>query len=241
MAADAGNTEFYKTIAWMYYNGGFGVEKNVPKAVEYWTIVAEDETVSPNSSGDSMLWLGDIYANGEPGVKADYRKAMSWYNKALNSTGEGIYSKADSKIKALDKEKLACRSIPGRGGSLFWDKNAAGQRQLVDEDGKVIVPGGKFDSIKGYDPSYIIIKKDGKVGAYNYNGKQIVAPVYKEYIGSGKQGKLLFSNPTTNGNKFFAFTKEGKLLASRVFSNSQTMACARWIKDLFVAFSIANF
>lgn len=114
-------------------------------------------------------------------------------------------------------------------GKFYWKTNSAGKKYLVNEAGKTILPATAWDSV--WLDNIIVIKKNGKIGAYSYNGTKLVSAVYNSFQGYGAEGRLLFANNTPNGMKLFVFSKKGALLASKAFTNSQKYSAAAWIKD----------
>jgi uncharacterized protein len=75
------------------YESGRGCTKNIPKAIELYTIASEKG--NPNS----MSNLGRIYLSGN-GVKKDVQKAISFYKKSF------LYGNSSAKdtLKVLQKE-----------------------------------------------------------------------------------------------------------------------------------------
>ncbi|MDE5849948.1 MAG: hypothetical protein K2H38_07390, partial [Muribaculaceae bacterium] len=120
-------------------------------------------------------------------------------------------------------------------GRFYWKTNSAGKRYLVNKAGKTILPATAWDSV--WLNNIIVIKKNGKFGAYSYDGTKLVSAVYDSFQGYGAEGRLLFANNTPNGMKLFVFSKKGALLASKAFTNSQKYSAAAWIKDWMNIFS----
>jgi TPR repeat protein len=183
-----------------------------------------EETVKATNSKYAMKRIGDLYFNGA-GVQQDINTAKEWYKKAGN----------DDAIRCcdavLDEQKHGKRvdlpvSIERQYGALY-KKNG----NLVNADGKIIIPANKYEKVL-FDDNVIIVKKNGKFGAVTYKGTPIVAPIYQKYSGSGtKENRIMFTNTTTNGVKHFIFSLKGRLVASRAFTNSQQYARACWIRD----------
>lgn len=114
-------------------------------------------------------------------------------------------------------------------GNFYWKYDAQENKYLINEAGKTILPAGVWDKV--WLDNIIVIKKNGKFGAYSYAGTKLVSAVYDSFQGYGAEGRLLFSNNTPNGMKLFVFSKKGALLASKAFTNSQKYSAAAWIKD----------
>lgn len=132
----------------------------------------------------------------------------------VNDKLASIFKRADLPIEAGSKY-----------GKFYWKDN-----QLENEKGTVIIAAKQWDKIYFLNEC-IILKKNNKFGAYSYTGKQIVAPIYEKFLGLGKEDRFLFSNSTPNGEKFFVLSKNGALLASRAFTNSQAYSFSQWMKD----------
>ena len=73
--ADAGNLAATKLLGDLYLDGKGGVQQDYAKALEYYTLAAEEDYAPAQAQ------LGYIYQNAL-GVPADYAAAMEWNNRA---------------------------------------------------------------------------------------------------------------------------------------------------------------
>lgn len=154
-------------------------------------------------------------------------------NSVVKKLANESLEKAQSEKKKEELLGVYANKVPlvveKEYGRFYWKTNSAGKRYLVNEAGKTILPATAWNSV--WLNNIIIIKKDGKFGAYSYAGTKLVSAAYDSFQGYGAEGRLLFANNTPNGMKLFVFSKKGTLLASKAFTNSQTYSAAAWIKD----------
>ncbi len=87
-----------------------------------------------------------------------------------------------------------------------------------------------------------IIRKDGKYGYMNKNGKTVILPKYDEWLSSDKSygirrnyTKLVFKNYNSahTGFTLYAYALNGTLLASKFFNNDQKLAVRRFLERYF--------
>lgn len=119
-------------------------------------------------------------------------------------------------------------SISKDRGDLYWTKSAAGEKQLVNESGKVILTD-KYDKIYFMSPAIIVVK-NGKYGAISYSGKVLANPIYGSFEGSGTENRLWFANKTTSGYKYVIISQKGTVSATNSFTKSQYNSSTNWLK-----------
>jgi TPR repeat protein len=190
------------------------------------------EYLATNNDKDAMTILGNyymgLYGNGIP---IDLTKAQEWYAKAENEEGLKRCSTYIEEQKTGKPAKIY-NNVRQRYGRMFW-KNGS----LVNESGKIIVAAKKYDNIF-FETNVIIVKKNNKYGAVTYTGTQIIAPIHDKFEGTGaKEGRLVFSDNTTNGVKLFIYSTAGQLVTSRAFTNSQVYLMAAWMRDWLINLS----
>lgn len=150
--------------------------------------------------------------------------------------------KKDGKLSMyLNNGTVVCRNLsriasPSTLHPEFFVWDANGKQGFVNEKGKLVVPFGKYTDVIGSHVTaarmIIIVVQGKKRGAVDYNtGKQIIAPIYDEFIGSGLDGKMLWLNKTNTGFKGFILNNTGNLVASKSFTLSQNYAFAAWTMD----------
>lgn len=104
------------TIGYCYYNG-YGVPKDMNKAMEWFSISAEagNKTAMDN--------LGVIYYYGNNGVTKDYNKAYYWCTKAAKAgvlRGEYLVGECYEYGRGVDMNKSKAKEIYGR----LWRENS---------------------------------------------------------------------------------------------------------------------
>lgn len=91
-SADQGNPKGQNGLANLYIDG-YGVNKDVKKAIELYKLSAGQGYVKAQSN------LGYVYLNGE-GVDKDYAEALKWYSKAA----EQGYAEAQNELGICMKQ-----------------------------------------------------------------------------------------------------------------------------------------
>lgn len=84
-----GGEKALNNLAWLMLNG-FGIEQNIPRAIELFTKAAE--------AGDTtaMVNLGNIYEFPLSGEAPDYRRAIRWYKQAAECGNiKGLFNYAN--------------------------------------------------------------------------------------------------------------------------------------------------
>lgn len=208
-------------VGWMYQKG-LGTKKDLSKAIS-----AYQGTSTP--LGD--LAIGNVYEEGPMG-KPDYKTARIYYNYAIEG---GLKSVGQARMAGLEYKPVKANEYTNYPNSLcYWKKNSTGSRDVVKENGKVIVPGDKYDVV-GFETEVVIVKHNGKIGAIDYSGKLVVPTSYNSFEGTGtKEGRLLFVDKTSNGLKYFIYSTTGQLLASQSFLNTQYKASARFLHNWLI-------
>ena len=156
----------------------------------------------------------------------------------------GVYDKVRDEIviePVYDEDKIdagwAVRDIwSGRYKATFYVWNARGQKGLLNHNGKLIIPFGKYSVYEigeygDFEYDYILVKTStGKIGAIDYNGKIIAPATHGSFVGFGSE-RLFFGNESGNSATLFVYSYKGKLLASKTFSGNQPYAAARWLQS----------
>lgn len=111
---------------------------------------------------------------------------------------------------------------------------ANGKWGLYSYQGKVLVPVGSVDALRGgpYYSELYVVEKAGKYGAYK-SGKLIVPAVFSRYEGVNnnyKPTKIFFEqvNKTNTGKTHYIYSISGRLIAKQFFYNDQQRALNRW-------------
>lgn len=130
--------------------------------------------------------------------------------------------------------KVGNKAGMDRSKWCFTMTDAQGNIAVTNIDGKRIIPFGRYTGLKGYDYNVIVVKKGDKIGCTDYNGKQLVAPIYQKYEFSGNNGNLVFSNTTGSNTTFFIYTPQGTLKVSKTFVNNRANArsLATWLNSV---------
>jgi TPR repeat protein len=171
---------------------------------------------------------GRVESKERDGITVDLKKAKEYYTRANDREG---LSRVNSAIeeKTLGKQARIYTTTRKKYGRMFW-KNG----NLVNESGKVIIPARKYEKIY-LETDVVIVKDNNKYGAVTYKGTQIIAPKHNKFEGTGtKEGRLVFSDNTTNGVKIFIYSTSGQLVASRAFTNSQVYSMVAWMRDWLI-------
>lgn len=119
------------------------------------------------------------------------------------------------------------------GGTLYPAQTEKGSIDYYCR-GKLIIPAGKFSREITYNDlkeKVIIVKKNGKFGAINYNGAQVVPCIYDEFVMTGREDRLAFSNNTYTGWKIFILSSKGSVLKTATFNRSQKYALATFVEN----------
>ena len=82
-AANQGDVSAQDLVATIYENGGTGIEKDIPKAVEW------REKTAAQGGADAKISLGNQYAYGL-GIPKNSTKAVEWYEKAATQGDASI-------------------------------------------------------------------------------------------------------------------------------------------------------
>lgn len=105
------NECIYYNIGNIYYYGGYGVKKDLRKALKFYKESAKTDAISQNI-------LGIMYENGE-GCEVDNDKAFHWYSKsAENRNKYGQYNLATCYIDGVGTKKDYKKA-------LYWYKESA--------------------------------------------------------------------------------------------------------------------
>lgn len=116
---------------------------------------------------------------------------------------------------------------------FVWD--SAGQIGYLNQDGKLVVPFGKYPTIVGAEGGFkrIVVEKGNKVGAVDFKtGVQTVPIIYDEYMGRGREGRMVWGIKSIHTMKIYVLTSAGKQLATKEFEMSSygARAMGRWLE-----------
>ena len=139
LAAHKGDADSQCALGNCYYSGE-GVELNINRAVEWWTMAAYQE----EGDADAQYNLGDCYFYGE-GVRKDRKKAIELWTMAANKNNAGaqftlgecyFYGKGVKKNKKKAVELWTLASNEGDTDALFALGNCYLNGEGVKEDKK---------------------------------------------------------------------------------------------------------
>jgi len=155
----------------LYFVGG-GVEKNTALAMEYWLKAAN------NGNSDAMHSIASVYNEGMGGYPKDYKKAVEWFQKNIDSGDEASYIYLGDLYSLSDnsnpKKALENYEIAAEGGYLKGILESAN----IYFSGKGGITKDYVKAIKYYEKYYDNVKKnesyiDNLIEMYNRGGNGI--------------------------------------------------------------------
>lgn len=153
------NDLYLQLMGEIYENGGEKIERNIPKAIEYYT-----KSFEQGRKGSAEN-LGNIYKNGNDDIEKDIKKAIDWYNKGVegNSTScmlqlARIYLSEDTLYKDLHSESKAIDMI--KKAAKHGDSDAYKWLGKLYQYGEYL-PKDDNKAFKYYEKSYKLNSPNG--------------------------------------------------------------------------------
>lgn len=211
---------------------------------------AEYDKISPvKQSNVIRFYNGDsmgIFNAESKNIVAQPGKYTGVGNPTMNAKALWVSNGSNWGVINLQGEEIVPAEFPDsnlkegnkagkdRSKWCFTMTDPQGSIAVTNIEGKRIIPFGRYNGLKGYDYDVIVVKKGDKIGCTDYNGKQLVAPIYQKYEFSGNNGNLVFSNTSGSNVTFFIYTPKGTLKTSKTFVNNRANAhaLALWLNSV---------
>lgn len=212
---------------------------------EVFNVWEEEEQDDEENQNDPRVFKGLYDAHGKSFLLKPKYEDFKWnygtYIEVKKGDNLGLVTRQEKEIIPANYKKISIFD-KGTGGNDYFLAYGDDLKnfKIINKEGKEIAPNGKYSMVWELHGNNLVVSKNGKKGLIDYNsGKELIAPLYNEILGSGNS-KFVTMNKSGNSDIVYILSNTGQVLQKKTITNPRDMAF--FIKSNVPAFiSYVNF